>query len=248
MSQENVRKSSIDDERPTGVDSKNESDSSDRRKKLRSKLSEVEKKARERDLKNQGMKDFGINNNDINPDDFNRIIKALNEAGYGIYKPKDKRLKFKFVQMNQTNWDYVLKEGLLTTEEIKFLNQLIPKIGFNSNCVIKAINTKVQVPMSQKDIADALKTTPNKVSRLVNNLRKKGFLAKSDVPNHDEGEILKGRSHAIYFNPNIFLSGDKTNINESLITMFNNPPEALRKLPEQLFELQPVKENPKEKP
>jgi len=119
----------------------------------------------------------------------------------------------------------------LKTEEYKFLNRVIPFIGFRSNCLVDDINKKSPVPLSQSDLAQKLGSSKSTVSRLVKQLIDKGIMSRAESGKDD----VNARMYALYINPHIIYCGDRDNINETLQTMFRKTPKALKKLPERLF-------------
>lgn len=198
-------------------------------------LKEAESKARANDIKNNT--DPGAQFPNIDNDVLGEALQYFYANGYGLHKQKDYRLKYKFAQLLQNNWQFLNDHQYLTTEEKVFIIDLNPYVAMHSNCVVKDVNSKVQEPLNQAQIAKLLQKSTSQVSRIVKNLIMKGILAKADIPNKDGSKVVKGRSHTLYFNPNILFSGEKDRVNETLKTMFNNPPELLHHLPDQLFML-----------
>jgi len=193
--------------------------------KLEKALEAAERKARLRDIDNSKV----LTQEEL---DLANQLQAKANAGKMKLVPEKKiKNKAKFAQIIQPNWGYLFEIDYLKTEEYKFLNRVIPYIGFRSNCLVDDINKKSPVPLSQSDLAQKLGSSKPTVSRLVKQLIDKGIMSKAESGKDD----VNARMYALYINPHIIYCGDRDNINETLQTMFRKTPRALKKLPERLF-------------
>ncbi|EGI2115078.1 hypothetical protein COK01_26415 [Priestia megaterium] len=193
--------------------------------KLEKALEAAERKARLRDIENSQV----LSQEEL---DLANQLQAKANAGKMKLVPEKKiKNKAKFAQIIQPNWGYLFEIDYLKTEEYKFLNRVIPYIGFRSNCLVDDINKKSPVPLSQSDLAQKLGSSKPTVSRLVKQLIDKGIMSKAESGKDD----VNARMYALYINPHIIYCGDRDNINETLQTMFRKTPRALKKLPERLF-------------
>jgi predicted transcriptional regulator len=193
--------------------------------KLEKALETAERKARLRDIENSQV----LSQEEL---DLANQLQAKANAGKMKLVPEKKiKNKAKFAQIIQPNWGYLFEIDYLKTEEYKFLNRVIPYIGFRSNCLVDDINKKSPVPLSQSDLAQKLGSSKPTVSRLVKQLIDKGIMSKAESGKDD----VNARMYALYINPHIIYCGDRDNINETLQTMFRKTPKALKKLPERLF-------------
>ncbi|MEH7311659.1 MarR family transcriptional regulator [Priestia megaterium] len=161
----------------------------------------------------------------------NQLQAKANAGKMKLVPEKKVKNKAKFAQIIQPNWGYLFEIDYLKTEEYKFLNRVIPYIGFRSNCLVDDINKKSPVPLSQSDLAQKLGSSKSTVSRLVKQLIDKGIMSRAESGKDD----VNARMYALYINPHIIYCGDRDNINETLQTMFRKTPKALKKLPERLF-------------
>lgn len=139
--------------------------------------------------------------------------------------------KARFAQFIQQNWGVLRMNKYLTMAEKNFLIDIMPNVGFDSNCIVDDVNKKSPIPLTQQEIANLLGTNKSKISKLVTSLVDKGIMARSETGLEDNNV----RSYALFLNPNIIISGDKDNVNLTLQAMFKKVPKELRNLPEQLF-------------
>jgi len=193
--------------------------------KLEKALEAAERKARLRDIENSQV----LSQEEL--DLANQLQAKANAGKMKLVPEKKVKNKAKFAQIIQPNWGYLFEIDYLKTEEYKFLNRIIPYIGFRSNCLVDDINKKSPVPLSQSDLAQKLGSSKPTVSRLVKQLIDKGIMSKAESGKDD----VNARMYALYINPHIIYCGDRDNINETLQTMFRKTPKALKKLPERLF-------------
>ncbi|MCM3677249.1 helix-turn-helix domain-containing protein [Peribacillus simplex] len=111
--------------------------------------------------------------------------------------------------MIQDNWNYALETGFFTDEEMLFLLRIQRFLQFKSNCIVDDIHSRSAVPMTQKAIAERLRTSSPKISRIVNDLVEKGVIVKA------QGQKIEGnnaRTYALFINPNIIYSGERDNV------------------------------------
>lgn len=193
--------------------------------KLEKALEAAERKARLRDIENSQV----LSQEEL--DLANQLQAKANAGKMKLVPEKKVKNKAKFAQIIQPNWGYLFEIDYLKTEEYKFLNRVIPYIGFRSNCLVDDINKKSPVPLSQSDLAQKLGSSKSTVSRLVKQLIDKGIMSRAESGKDD----VNARMYALYINPHIIYCGDRDNINETLQTMFRKTPKALKKLPERLF-------------
>ncbi|MBE5103417.1 MarR family transcriptional regulator [Bacillus aryabhattai] len=193
--------------------------------KLEKALEAAERKARLRDIENSQV----LTQEEL--DLANQLQAKANAGKMKLVPEKKVKNKAKFAQIIQPNWGYLFEIDYLKTEEYKFLNRVIPFIGFRSNCLVDDINKKSPVPLSQSDLAQKLGSSKSTVSRLVKQLIDKGIMSRAESGKDD----VNARMYALYINPHIIYCGDRDNINETLQTMFRKTPKALKKLPERLF-------------
>ncbi|MGA4467099.1 MarR family transcriptional regulator [Bacillus bombysepticus] len=195
----------------------------------------VEKNARIRDFENEKEK-FKQDHNGINQDEVNQAMQVLSKATGGkeifIGTKRSTQSKVKFAQFIQDNWDYALENAFFTDEEMLFLLRIQRFLQFKSNCIVNDIHSRNALPMSQKQIADRLKTDKSKISRIVNSLVQKGVIVKA---NGHKPEGVKARTYALFINPNIIYSGERDNIETTLKALFMNSKSLFKKFPIALF-------------
>jgi predicted transcriptional regulator len=188
-------------------------------------FSEAEKKARLRDLENEKI----LTEEEMQQ--ANDLQAKANSRGMMLVPEKKIKNKAKFAQFIQQNWGALRMNKYLTMAEKNFLMDIMPNIGFQSNCIVDDVNKKSPVPLTQQEIAKLLNTDKSKISKLVTSLMDKGIIARSETGLEDNN----ARSYALFVNPNIIISGDKDNVNLTLQAMFKKVPKALNNLPEKLF-------------
>ncbi|MGN4512203.1 MarR family transcriptional regulator [Bacillus cereus group sp. MYBK242-2] len=196
---------------------------------------QVEKNARIRDFENEKEK-FKQDHNGINQEEVNQAMQVLNKATGGkeifIGTKRSTQSKVKFAQFIQDNWDYALENTFFTDEEMLFLLRIQRFLQFKSNCIVNDIHSRNALPMSQKQIADRLKTDKSKISRIVNSLVQKGVIVKA---NGHKPEGVKARTYALFINPNIIYSGERDNVETTLKALFMNSKSLFKKFPIALF-------------
>lgn len=184
-------------------------------------FSEVEKKARLRDLKNEKI----LTEEEMKQ--ANDLQAKANSRGMKLVPEKKVKNNAKFAQIIQENWLYLIQNDILKNEEIMFLNKVLGFIGFRSNCLVQDIKAKEQIPMTQTELAEQLKISRTNANRLIKQLIEKGIMGKFESGR----DGLNAKMYALYINPNIILCGDRDNINETLKTMFKKKSKELKKLP-----------------
>ncbi|HDR4351290.1 MULTISPECIES: MarR family transcriptional regulator [Bacillus cereus group] len=196
---------------------------------------QVEKNARIRDFENENEK-FKQDHNGINQEEVNQAMQVLSKATGGkeifIGTKRSTQSKVKFAQFIQDNWDYALENAFFTDEEMLFLLRIQRFLQFKSNCIVNDIHSRNALPMSQKQIADRLKTDKSKISRIVNSLVQKGVIVKA---NGHKPEGVKARTYALFINPNIIYSGERDNVETTLKALFMNSKSLFKKFPIALF-------------
>lgn len=194
----------------------------------------AQRNARKRDFENQKEK-FKEEHNGVTEEAFQNAMKTLGQATgkeMGIYTKRSPQSKVKFAQFIQDNWDYALENAFFTDEEILFLVRIQRFLQLKSNCIVDDIHSRSAVPMSQKQIAERLKTDKSKVSRIVNRLVDKGVIVKA---NGHKPEGVKARTYALFINPNIIYSGDRDKVETTLQALFINAKPLFKDFPIALF-------------
>jgi len=198
-------------------------------------FNEVEKKARLRDFENEKEK-FKHDYNGVDQEEVNKATETLSKAtgGKEIYigTKRSPKSKVKFAQFIQDNWDHALEIGFFTDEEMLFLLRTQRFLQFKSNCIVNDIHSRSAIPMSQKQIADRLKTDKSKISRIVNSLVDKGVIVKA---NGHKPEGVRARTYALFINPNIIYSGERDNVEITLQALFANAKPLFKNFPIALF-------------
>jgi DNA-binding Lrp family transcriptional regulator len=188
-------------------------------------FSEAEKKARLRDLEN------GKILTDEEMQQANDLQAKANSKGMKLVPEKKIKNNFRFAQLLQSNWGYLRMKKYLTSAEKNFLIDLVPNVGFLSNCIVDDPKKKNQTPLTQNEIAELLGIDKANVSKIVKRLIDKGVIARSETG----VDGSNARAYALYINPNIIYSGNKDEVNLTLQTMFKKQPKELKDLPERLF-------------
>lgn len=197
-------------------------------------FNEAEKNARKRDFKNQKEK-FKEDHSGVDQEETHEALKTLSKAtGKEIFivTKRSPQSKVRFVQLIQDNWNYALEIGFFTDEEMLFLMRIQRFLQFKSNCIVDDIHSRSAVPMTQKALAEKLKTDKSKVSRIVNKLVEKGVIVKA---NGHRPEGVKARTYALFINPNIIYSGERDNVETTLQALFINAKPLLKDFPIALF-------------
>lgn len=191
-------------------------------------FTKAERNARKRDLEIQNDKKPLT---DEEMAEANRLQGKANARGMKLVPEKRIKNKAKFAQLIQQNWTFLRDTKYLTMQEKNFLLDIMPNIGFLSNCIVDDINKKSPIPLTQQQIAELLGTYKQNVSKIVLSLIDKGIIARSESGLEDNNV----RSYALFINPNVVFSGDKDKVNLTLQAMFRKAPKELNNLPEKLF-------------
>lgn len=146
----------------------------------------------------------------------NELQFKANMRGMKLIPERKIKNKAKFVQIIQDNWGCLQNTSYLKNEEIVFLMSLIPYIGFGSNAIVDNPKKRQPLPLTQRELAKALKTSETKVSRIVKSLYIKGIIARSE----SGVENSNVRSYALFVNPHVLYAGDRDNIEEGLKIQF----------------------------
>lgn len=188
-------------------------------------LSDSEKQARLRD----------INNSKILTEEemylANELQAKANSYGMKLVPERKVKNKAKFVQIIQQNFQYLFEINYLSNAEKVFLLDISMCVGFLSNCLVSDINSKEQIPLTQRELAKKIGRHETKVSPLIKNLIDKGIMSRSE--SGVDGNNV--RAYAIFINPHIMFSGNKDDINPTLKAMFTKVPKQLKNLPIKLF-------------
>lgn len=192
---------------------------------LKKALDEASKNARLRELKTEQV----LSREEMEL--VNELQAKANARGMKLVPERKIKNRAKFAQCIQQNWEYLRSIKYLTMQEKSFLLDILPNVGFLSNCLVDDVTKKSPIPLTQKDIADLLGTNKSKISKIVRSLMNKGIIARSETG--IEGNNV--RAYALFINPNIIFSGDKDAVNPTLKAMFSRVPKELNKLPEKLF-------------
>lgn len=173
-------------------------------------LKDAEKGARLRDIQNEKI----LSEEELRI--ANELQAKANARGMKLVPERKVKNKARFVQIIQENWSYLQAEQYLKNEEIVFLMNLIPFIGFGSNAIVDDPKKKQPIPITQRELAKVLGTSETKVSRVVKGLFTKGIIARSEscVENSNV------RSYALFINPHVLYAGDRDNIEEGLKIQF----------------------------
>ncbi|WP_042978646.1 MarR family transcriptional regulator, partial [Bacillus clarus] len=151
-------------------------------------------------------------------------------------KKKKPSSKIRFSQFIQENWKFLRDEKYFTSEEKVFLTDLQCNVSMYSNAIVDDVKKKLPCALTIVTIAEVLKTSRPKVSRVVNSLIKKGVLAKSISGDFKDNQQAK--DYVLFVNPNIIISGSKDDVSEHLVLQFKNVMSkntVLSKLPIKLF-------------
>ncbi|MCM3224019.1 helix-turn-helix domain-containing protein [Bacillus cereus] len=190
-------------------------------------LKQAEKKSRLREIENSKI---------LSEEEMqlaNELQAKAGSRGMKLVPEKKVKNKARFVQLLQLNWEYLRQQDYMTGEEKIFLLDIQAYIGLHSNAIVDDITKKYASPLNITQIGELLGTSRTKVSRVINNLVKKGILAKAE--SGVEGNNVK--AYAIYVNPNIIYAGNRDDVQGALVTMFrkamNN--KILKNLPNRLF-------------
>ncbi|HAJ4038263.1 MarR family transcriptional regulator [Bacilli bacterium] len=199
---------------------------------------QAESKAKQRDFDIEQLK-YALNHGGLSQDQINTALGMLSQGiGKELYigTKKSPQSKVRFAQFLQRNWEFLRREKYLTSEEKVFLTDVQPNISMHSNAIVDNIMKQPANALTIQGIADCLNTSRTKISRVVNALIRKGILAKA--VSGDTRDVNQAKDYVLFINPNIIYVGDKDDVDEHLVLMFqkqmkDNP--TLKKLPQRLF-------------
>nr|WP_012477123.1 helix-turn-helix domain-containing protein [Heyndrickxia coagulans]ABJ99986.1 Rep protein [Heyndrickxia coagulans] len=195
----------------------------------------AEKNARLRDFEVEKKK-FKQSYNDVSQEQLEEALQVVSRATgkeHYIGTKKSSQSKVRFAQQLQENLGFLNKKKYLTGREKIFLQDIIPYIAFETNCIVLDIKAKNPVPASITEIGELINSSRQNVSAVINSLKRKGIIAKAE--SGIEGNNAK--AYAIFINPHVVYTGDKDNVNEALQVMFRKAMKmpVLRDLPDRLF-------------
>jgi DNA-binding Lrp family transcriptional regulator len=188
-------------------------------------FSEAERKARLRDLENEKI----LTEEEMQQ--ANDLQAKANFRGMKLVPEKKIKNKAKFAQFIQENWEYLNTIKYLTPAEKTFLLDIMPYVGFKTNCLVEDIREKAQMPLTQELLSQRIGKHKSDVSRLLKRLEKKYVVFRGQTGSEEYNAV----SHSIYINPNILYCGDRDNVSEHLFTMFPKPPKQLKEIPVDLL-------------
>ncbi|ENQ3081196.1 MarR family transcriptional regulator [Bacillus cereus] len=161
----------------------------------------------------------------------NELQAKASSRGMKLVPERKVKNKAKFVQIIQQNIQYLFEIDYLTNAEKVFLLDISMCVGFLSNCLVSDINSKEQIPLTQRELAKKIGRHETKVSPLVRKLIDKGLISRSES-GVDDNNV---RAYALFINPHIMFSGNRDEVNPTLKAMFKKVPKPLKNLPIKLF-------------
>lgn len=188
-------------------------------------LEQVEKNARLRDIENSKI---------LSEEEMyivNELQAKASSKGMKLVPERKIKNKAKFVQIIQQNIQYLFEINYLTNAEKVFLLDISMCVGFLSNCLVSDINSKEQIPLTQRELAKKIGRYETKVSPLIRKLIDKGIISRSES-GIDNNNV---RAYALFINPHIMFSGNRDDVNPTLKAMFKKVPKQLKNLPIKLF-------------
>ncbi len=188
-------------------------------------LKQAEKNARLRDIENSKI---------LSEEEMyivNELQAKAGSRGMKLVPERKVKNKAKFVQIIQQNIQYLFEIDYLTNAEKVFLLDISMCVGFLSNCLVSDINSKEQIPLTQRELSKKIGRHETKVSPLVRKLIDKGIIARSES-GVDDNNV---RAYALFINPHVMFSGNRDEVNPTLKAMFRKVPKQLKNLPIKLF-------------
>lgn len=138
--------------------------------------------------------------------------QKANELGYGIYKLKPKN-KTPFVQHFYENVAILLERKYMTIHELGFLTALQVHIAMGSNAIKHPEKDDF---MNIKELADVMGIHRTNVSKMVNQLLKKGLLLEFVNAQEIKKYQRNVSSRPLFVNPEIMYKGNKDEIDATL--------------------------------
>ncbi|MFC3883629.1 MarR family transcriptional regulator [Bacillus songklensis] len=182
---------------------------------------EIERKARLRDIENEKV----LTEEELRQ--ANELQAKANARGMKLVPERRVKNRAKFAQFIQENWQYLNSIKYLTPAEKTFLLDIMPYVGFKTNCLVEDIHAKAQMPLTQEGLSQKIGKHKADVSKLLKRLEKKYIVFRGQTGSDEYNAI----SHSIYINPNILYCGDRDNVSEHLFTMFPRQPKLLKDMP-----------------
>ena len=137
-------------------------------------LEQAEKNARLRDIENSKI---------LSEEEMyiaNELQAKAGSRGMKLVPERKIKNKAKFVQIIQQNIQYLFEIDYLTNAEKVFLLDISMCVGFLSNCLVSDINSKEQIPLTQRELAKKIGRHETEVSPLIRKLIDKGIIARSE--------------------------------------------------------------------
>lgn len=187
----------------------------------------AEAKARSRELESQKV----LTDEEI--EIANELQSKAQSRGMVLIPERKHKNKARFVQLLQSNLDYLRQHNYFTSEEKVFLFDIQPLVGLHSNAIVDDPKKKNPMPLNVSQLSKALGRSRTTTSKVVNNLVDKGIIAKAE----SGVEGSNARAYALFVNPHILFAGDKDSINETLKAMFTKAmrKKILKNLPDRFF-------------
>lgn len=190
-------------------------------------LAEAERKARLRDIERENEGKW--TSEDM--EQANSLAEKAAKQKMRLVPERRVKNRAKFAQFIQENWAYLNEINYLTNAEKVFLVDIMPHIGFMSNCLVENIHSKQPLPCTQESLGKKIGRDKSQMSKIVKPLIEKGIIARSETGS----EEYNSKSYALFLNPNIIISGDRDKVNPTLKAMFTRPSKELKKLPVNLL-------------
>ncbi len=194
-------------------------------------FTQAEQNAKKRDLEIEKAKAGGVTKEQQRKA-IDLLHKANPDKEVKIVGKKKVKSRAKFVQLIQENWNYANQNNFFTSSELVFLIKIQGLMQFKSNCLVDDISSRSATPLNQTQIAEKIGMSRAKVTHNINGLVEKGILVKAVG---QSGEKINAKSYAIFVNPLFMVSGDRDNLEQTLITLFIQTKKLFKEFPEQLL-------------
>lgn len=199
---------------------------------------QVELNARKRDFEAE-KEIFKQEHNNVEEEEFNRALDIISKAtgkNIGVYTKRSPQSKVRFAQFLQKNWEYLRDQNYFTTEEKAFLIDIQSNISMHSNAIVDDIMKRPPNALNISEIANLRGSSRQKTSKIINGLIKKGIFSKA--VSGEVKDINQAKDYVLFINPNIIYVGDRDDVEEHLILMFDKQMKnnsVLKNLPQKLF-------------